>query len=761
MLSDLIDLDELLENTAFDNGEAKPFHPYEQLMACLPPSSSYLLPKPYQWLMKSSQSPIIDFYPQSFTVDMNGKRWPWEAVVLLPFIDSKRLLDASKNFVTEDALTSDEKERNQLGTPVVYNRDESCNTHVKAIGNEKIFGEMKNCKVRETNICNSIWGHDVTDETKAIFRPELLAGCEIPAPGFPTLKDAPIKGLSRRRLGIDVFGMRSRYRTAVLELDDELPMVTSAQALSKKFIGNTVYFRYPFLHEGFVTAVSDEETTIRGNDAARAWTKEESRRWTLSNDTVETLFETGEGLTGSGGWSIPKSFVTLSIRPLKEIQTLPDGSKVKVYARLEVQLPLAAVLWSPSRPPPYASFPARLEENPYKFRIGSMLPSLMTDKSKPGKKNQPWSGKKNQPWSGKKNQLWKGKPTPMGKRFLPDEINGPLPRKIDLLPPLKHGVLNGIGKSKRKFHSCVNLPKSSWKTELLPIRGRQRNTRTGIVTTIAAGLVAFLSTSVQADFNLHHNHNLQMLSASQAIVRGGSLENGNILNGDDQLLASNDSSVPSLEFAHGTTTLSFIFDGGIVVAVDSRASIGNFVGSKTTQKVLPINNSMLGTMAGGAADCSFWIRRLQAEARLFELSEGRCIPVSRASRILADALYTNRELGLSVGTMIMGFDDESGPSIFYIDNSGTRIKGDLFAVGSGSTFALGVLDTERRSSMKEEEALSLGITAIRHATFRDAFSGGYIAVYIINKDGWRKAFSEDLAMSGETNINRTFLHDDN
>ena len=60
MLSDLIDLDELLENTAFDNGEAKPFHPYEQLMACLPPSSSYLLPKPYQWLMKSSQSPIID-----------------------------------------------------------------------------------------------------------------------------------------------------------------------------------------------------------------------------------------------------------------------------------------------------------------------------------------------------------------------------------------------------------------------------------------------------------------------------------------------------------------------------------------------------------------------------------------------------------------------------------------------------------------------------------------------------------------------------
>ena len=86
--------------------------------------------------------------------------------------------------------------------------------------------------------------------------------------------------------------MRSRYKTALLELDDELPIVTSAQALAKKFIGNTVYFRYPFLHEGFVTAVSDEETTIRGNEP---WTKEESRRWKVSNDTVEFLFLTGEG----------------------------------------------------------------------------------------------------------------------------------------------------------------------------------------------------------------------------------------------------------------------------------------------------------------------------------------------------------------------------------------------------------------------------------------------------------------------------------
>ena len=107
-----------------------------------------------------------------------------------------------------------------------------------------------------------------------------------------------------------------------------------------------------------------------------------------------------------------------------------------------------------------------------------------------------------------------------------------------------------------------------------------------------------------------------------------------------------DVSPPPLEFAHGTTTLSFTFDGGIVAAVDSRASLGNFVGSKTTQKVLPISSHMLGTMAGGAADCMFWIRKIKAEAQFHELSEGHRMSVARASKLLANALYQNRAIEL-------------------------------------------------------------------------------------------------------------------
>lgn len=163
-------------------------------------------------------------------------------------------------------------------------------------------------------------------------------------------------------------------------------------------------------------------------------------------------------------------------------------------------------------------------------------------------------------------------------------------------------------------------------------------------------------------------------------------------------------------------------------------------------------------MAGGAADCSILMRKLMAEAQLHELREGRRMSTARVSRMLSNILYANRGLGLSVGTMILGFDDSASheadtaadpPKIFYVDNSGVRIPGDMFAAGSGSTFALAILDTERRYDMTEEEAIALGIKAIRHATFRDAFSGGYINVYLITRAGWKKVFTEDVAVTSE------------
>jgi len=76
------------------------------------------LPMPLQGLMTEDDSPIIDFYPDDFEIDMNGKKMVWQGVALLPFIDEKRLLKALKS--KEPELTDIEKRRNRWGDNVMF-----------------------------------------------------------------------------------------------------------------------------------------------------------------------------------------------------------------------------------------------------------------------------------------------------------------------------------------------------------------------------------------------------------------------------------------------------------------------------------------------------------------------------------------------------------------------------------------------------------------------------------------------------------------
>ncbi len=201
---------------------------------------------------------------------------------------------------------------------------------------------------------------------------------------------------------------------------------------------------------------------------------------------------------------------------------------------------------------------------------------------------------------------------------------------------------------------------------------------------------------------------------------------------------TDDSSNPDckIKIAHGTTTLAFRFQGGIIVAVDSRATAGSWVASQTVKKVIEINPFLLGTMAGGAADCQFWETWLGIQCRLHELRQKERISVAAASKILSNLVYSYKGMGLSMGTMICGYTKREGPTIYYVDGDGTRLKGDIFSVGSGQTFAYGVMDSSYKWDLTVEEALNLGKRSILAATHRDAYSGGSINLYHVTEQGW-------------------------
>ncbi|KAJ7591357.1 exoribonuclease 2 [Mycena floridula] len=116
--ADFVDIEEL--DIKFELGQ--PFKPFEQLMGVFPAASRKHIPEPFHQLMMDEDSPIIDFYPSTFDIDMNGKRMAWQGVALLPFIDPTRLLAAMKEHYPK--LTPEEVIRNSLGNDIMFASDE-------------------------------------------------------------------------------------------------------------------------------------------------------------------------------------------------------------------------------------------------------------------------------------------------------------------------------------------------------------------------------------------------------------------------------------------------------------------------------------------------------------------------------------------------------------------------------------------------------------------------------------------------------------
>ncbi|KAJ5725487.1 5'-3' exoribonuclease 2 [Penicillium malachiteum] len=116
--ADFVDICDMLSE--FSKGQ--PFKPFEQLMGVLPAASNHALPEVFHDLMSNPESEIIDFYPEDFPVDLNGKKFAWQGVVLLPFIDEKRLLNAMEK--KYPLLTEEERIRNTHGHEVLLLSDQ-------------------------------------------------------------------------------------------------------------------------------------------------------------------------------------------------------------------------------------------------------------------------------------------------------------------------------------------------------------------------------------------------------------------------------------------------------------------------------------------------------------------------------------------------------------------------------------------------------------------------------------------------------------
>ncbi|KAH1551689.1 hypothetical protein KXX57_008443 [Aspergillus fumigatus] len=226
----------------------QPFKPYEQLMGVLPDRSKQIVPAAFRDLMTSPESPIIDFYPREFELDMNGKKMEWEAVVKIPFIDERRLLEALAT--REHLLTPEEKARNGFGVSLKFTYSPEVNfTYPSSLPG--VFPDIPSCHCIE-----NIFDLPTMDGLEPYIG--LVEGVQLGAAalaGFPSLKTLPHVGQLGFH-GVCVFQQESRNESMVITVLD--PGSRSNIELAKQKLGKRVFVGYPFLQEALVIRVSDE-----------------------------------------------------------------------------------------------------------------------------------------------------------------------------------------------------------------------------------------------------------------------------------------------------------------------------------------------------------------------------------------------------------------------------------------------------------------------------------------------------------------------
>lgn len=209
---------------------------------------------------------------------------------------------------------------------------------------------------------------------------------------------------------------------------------------------------------------------------------------------------------------------------------------------------------------------------------------------------------------------------------------------------------------------------------------------------------------------------------------------------------------------HGTTIVAASFSGGVIMAGDRRATMGNLIAQRDMHKVYPADEYSAVGIAGSAGLAIELVRLFQVELEHYEKIEGMTLSVDGKANRLSALIRNNLGLamqGLAVVPLFAGVDPGNGGQgrIFSYDVTGGRYEEQGFhAVGSGSMFARGALKKLYRHDMTETEVVTAAIQALYDAADDDSATGGpdmarkiFPVVAVVDADGFRRLTDEQVS----------------
>jgi len=194
----------------------------------------------------------------------------------------------------------------------------------------------------------------------------------------------------------------------------------------------------------------------------------------------------------------------------------------------------------------------------------------------------------------------------------------------------------------------------------------------------------------------------------------------------------------------GTTTIGIVCKDGVVLASETRVTMGNFISSKEGKKIYQIDDLVGMTIAGGVGDAQSLVRTITVEAKLYKMRQGKPMTVAAIATLLSNILNSNRYYPYFVQLMIGGFD-KNAASLYSLDAVGGQIEERLAAAqGSGSPIAFGVIEDRYSEKIPVEEGVDLAIRALSSAMKRDAASGNDMKIVQITEKGYAEMEKEAI-----------------
>jgi proteasome beta subunit len=207
---------------------------------------------------------------------------------------------------------------------------------------------------------------------------------------------------------------------------------------------------------------------------------------------------------------------------------------------------------------------------------------------------------------------------------------------------------------------------------------------------------------------------------------------------------------------HGTTIVALTFAGGVVMAGDRRATMGNVIAQRDIEKVYPADDYSAVGIAGTAGLAIELVRLLQVELEHYEKIEGTTLSLSGKANRLATMIRGNLGMamqGLAVVPLFAGFDAETQRGrIFSYDVTGGRYEEhDFHAVGSGGFFARGSLKKLYKESLSEADAVTAAVQGLYDAADDDSATGGpdlmrgiFPVVAAVTEAGYRRLPDDEV-----------------